>query len=275
LENEHDIQELIKRIKYPVIVKPCDGSGSKGISKVSEREELVEAFNYALDSSISRKVIVEDFIDGKEYGVESFIYNGDIHVLSVMGKHKTPAPNYAELGHTIPSGLPIDFENKIKCVVANAIDALGISFGAVNMDILVTSSGKVCIIDIGARMGGNLIGSHIIPFGTGFDYMGALIESAVNDLSSFKPENSPTMIATRLLALKPGKIKILPDFNRIGENYGVTILHHMRAGDVIRPYRTNLDGLGYVYALGDSLEDVEERAEKAKIEIDMTTVREV
>lgn len=67
--------------------------------------------------------------------------------------------------------------------------ALGVNHGSVNMDLLITNGGNVHIIDIGARMGGNLIGSHIVPIGTGIDYMGnILIRAAVSDPTCWKPE---------------------------------------------------------------------------------------
>lgn len=116
------------------------------------------------------------------------------------------------------------------------------------MDLLITKDGNVHIVDIGARMGGNLIGSHIIPTGTGIDYMGNMIRAAVGDETNWKPEWQPRPIATKLLALTPGKVKKLPDFDQISVRYDVQIEHHLHVGDTITPYRTNLDGCGYVVA---------------------------
>ena len=67
------------------------------------------------------------------------------------------------------------------------------------MDLLINSKGQVHIVDIGARMGGNLIGSHIIPTGTGIDYMGNMIKAAVGDETNWTPATSPQPVATKLL----------------------------------------------------------------------------
>ncbi len=207
------LEEISNKIHFPVIVKPCDGSGSKAVKRVDSIDDLKCACEEALKTSLTNKVLIEDFIEGKEYGVESFVYNGQVHVLGVMGKYMTNPPYYAELGHCMPSRL--DVEGKVKKVVTNAIKALSINFGAVNMDVIVTEDKRICIVDIGARMGGNLIGSHIIPLGTGIDYIENLIRASVGYPVDLRPKNTKTSVATRLLALTPGIVKKLPDFDRI------------------------------------------------------------
>ena len=81
--------------------------------------------------------MAEPFIVGREYGVESFVDNGKIYVLAVMQKDMTLPPYYAELGHAIPSGLSLSLENKVKGCVKNALIALGVNHGSVNMDLLI------------------------------------------------------------------------------------------------------------------------------------------
>lgn len=267
IDSETDVYELAEKLIYPVMVKPCDGSGSRGASRVDKKEEFPGACRYAAEGSITKRAEAETFIVGEEYGVESFVENGNVHILAVMKKTMTNPPYYAELGHSYPCGLPAAAEKKIRGCVKKAISALGVDFGSVNMDLLVTAKGDVHIVDIGARMGGNLIGSHIIPLATGIDYMGNMIKAAVGDEVDFK---SPFQraVATRLLALKPGTVSGLPDFKKIQNDYGVIIEHHLHIGDEITPYRTNLDGCGYVVSCGDERELCEEKAEEVRTLID-------
>ncbi len=257
-----DLNLIANSIKYPVMVKPSDGSGSKAAKRVDKSEQLYEACKEAIEASLIKKALIEDFILGKEYGVESFVFNGEVFILGIMNKEMTSPPDYAELGHMIPSGL--DIEDKIKDIVRNAIKVLGVDFGAVNMDILVTEENHVCIIDVGARMGGNLIGSHIISKATGYDYLGNLIKASVNDdidIPNCKVVNS---VATKILALQHGMIVGLPDFSNIMNTYNVDIFFNKGVGEVIREYHNNLDGCGYVLSVGKSLVEVENNAMKAK-----------
>lgn len=248
-----DLISLAEKLSFPVMVKPCDGSGSRGVSRVDDASRFADACRNAMTASITHRAEVETFITGREYGAESLVVNGEVHVLGIMRKWMTEPPYYAELGHAMPSGLDDEVERKVIGCVKKAIQALDINFGSVNMDLLVTEDNKVYIVDIGARMGGNLIGSHIIPYGTGIDYMGSMIKSAVGDMSDLTPVAEPLVAATRLLALNPGKVTKLPDFETIEKEYGVEIYHHLEVGQTIREYHTNLDGCGYIIAKADKI----------------------
>ena len=274
IDSVDDIADILPKIKFPVMMKPVDGSGSRGASKVEKTEDSVKAAVFAMNGSITHRAVAEPFIEGKEYGVESFVDNGVIHVLGVMQKDMTLPPYYAELGHAIPSGLTPELETKVKSCVYRAIFALGVNHGSVNMDLLITNEGNVHIVDVGARMGGNLIGSHIIPMGTGIDYMGNMIRAAVGDATNWKPEWQPKPVATKLLALTPGIIKKLPNFDQIAAEYNVQIEHHLHVGDTITPYRTNLDGCGYVVAHDIDVELSIALASEVRNIIDKLIVRE-
>ena len=272
----HSVEEADKiksEVTYPVMVKPCDGSGSRGASRVDSPNDFVVACEFAMDGSITHRAVAEPFVVGREYGVESFVDNGVIHVLAVMQKDMTNPPYYAELGHAIPSGLSEEMEIKVKACVRNALIALGVNHGSVNMDLLIGEKGDVHIVDVGARMGGNLIGSHIVPRGTGIDYMGNMIKAAVGDSTDFRPQYAKIPVATKLLALSPGIVKELPDFEEISVKNEVAIEHHLCVGDIINEYHTNLDGCGYVIATGIDAVDAIDKADKVKMIIDNSIIR--
>lgn len=256
-----DIASLCKMLSFPVMVKPCDGSGSRGASRVDDESQFADACLNAMAASITHRAEVETFIIGREYGAESLVVNGEVHVLSIMRKWMTEPPYYAELGHAIPTDLPYEVEERAKHCVASAIKALGINFGSVNMDMLITSEGKIHIIDIGARMGGNMIGSCIILYGTGIDYMANMIRNAVGDKVDLTPCEH-CAVATRLLAFGDGIVKQLPDFEKIEKEYDVEIYHHLEVGQAVREYHTNLDGCGYIIAKADNVVVAVQKAEK-------------
>lgn len=264
-----DISALSQLLKYPVMVKPCDGSGSRGASRVDCSNNLAEACEYAVSNSITHKAEIESFIFGHEYGAESLVVNGEVHVLAIMKKWMTEPPYYAELGHAIPCGLPNEIEERAKRIVAKAIDALGINHGSVNMDLLITDTGKIHIVDVGARMGGNLIGSHIIPYGTGIDYMGNMLKAAVGDELSWEMKDCAATVATRVLAFSGGKVEKSPDvvlesITKIVPNCDdikIEVLHHIAKGDYVNLYRTNLDGCGYIVARAKDFDSAVNSAE--------------
>ena len=214
-----------------------------------------------MSASITHRAEVETFIVGKEYGAETLVANGKINVLGIMRKWMTNPPYYAELGHAIPTDLPQEVEERAKKCVESAVKALGINFGSVNMDMLITAEGKIHIIDIGARMGGNMIGPCIIPYGTGVDYVANMIRNAVGDEIDLTPRQK-SAVATRLLAFGNGVVKQLPDFEGLEREYGVEIYHHLEVGQAVREYHTNLDGCGYIVAKASDVETAIGNAEK-------------
>lgn len=262
IDKDTDISSVSKKLKFPVMVKPCDGSGSRGANRVDSPDDFENACKIAMNFSITGRAEVETFIVGREYGAESLVVNGKAYVLSIMQKWMTKPPKYAELGHAIPTDLPEQIEEKAKKCVEKALEALGVNFGSVNMDMLITADGKVHIVDVGARMGGNMIGPCIIPYGTGIDYMANMIRNAVGDEVDLTP-NIHKAVATRLLAFSNDTIvKQLPNFKALEEEYGVEIYHHMSVGDVIHEYHTNLDGVGYIVAKNDDVITATSNAEK-------------
>lgn len=255
-----DLASLAEKISFPVMVKPCDGSGSRGASRVDSADSFAAACKFAMNASITHRATVETFIFGKEYGAESLVVNGEVHVLGIMRKWMTEPPYYAELGHAIPTDLPPETEMRARECVKRALEALGVNFGSVNMDMLITAEGKVHIIDIGARMGGNMIGPSIIPYGTGICYMENMIRNAVGDKVDLTPGDKKA-VATRLLAFKKGAVKHLPDFDALEKKYGVEIYHHLEIGMNVNEYHTNLDGCGYIIATADKIDAAIENAE--------------
>lgn len=262
VNRDTNIEVLAEKLTYPVMVKPCDGSGSRGASRVDDTYNLKKACEYAMEGSITGRAEIESFIVGEEYGAESLVVDGEIHVLSIMKKWMTTPPYYAELGHAIPCNLPIDIEIKAKECVKNAIVALGVNHGSVNMDMLITKDGSVHIVDIGARMGGNMIGPCVIPYGTGIDYVGNMLRVSVGDSPDWTV-NKHRAVVTKLLAFDGGVINHVPNFGEIEKRYGVEIYHHINLGDVVNEYHTNLDGCGYIVAKDDSVDLAERKAKDA------------
>lgn len=274
ITNINQIDNILNHIKLPVIVKPCDGSGSRGIKKISDKIDLKEACEDALACSLSKKVLIEQFIEGNEYGVESFVVDGDVNVLCIMNKTMTKDPVYAELGHCSKSGLPKEVEETIKIKVTNTIKALGITTGSVNMDLLVDDKFNIYIIDIGARMGGNLIGSHIVPLSTGIDYIGNMIKLALRENVNLERVVFDKVISTRLLTLTPGKVKNIECIKDIEDLENVEdLILNIKEGSIINEYRSNLDNCGYVVVSDSNYELAKKKALDLKEEIDKRVVK--
>ena len=178
---EGQIPEIINTFSFPVIVKPTDRSGSRGVEKVLKREDLQEAIERACKESFQKKAVIEEFVEGCEISVESISYQGKHHILQITDKVTTGSPFFVELEHHQPSSLPEDVKQRVRKIVLCALDALHIKYGASHAELKITEDGDIRVIEIGARMGGDFIGSDLVKLSTGYDFLKGVIDVAFGE----------------------------------------------------------------------------------------------
>lgn len=178
---DDDNHYQITGFNFPLIVKPTDRSGSRGVEKVLDPVQLEEAINRARNESFEHKAIIEEFVTGREISVESISYEGKHTILQITDKVTTGAPFFVELEHHQPSSLPEEIKLQIKEIVLHALDALHIKYGASHSELKITEDGDIRVIEIGARMGGDFIGSNLVRLSTGYDFLKGVIEVALGD----------------------------------------------------------------------------------------------
>ena len=123
---DDDDHYQITGFKFPLIVKPTDRSGSRGVEKVLDPVQLEEAIERARKESFEHKAIIEEFVTGREISVESISNEGKHYILQITDKVTTGAPFFVELEHHQPSSLPEDIKERVRGIVLKALDALHI-----------------------------------------------------------------------------------------------------------------------------------------------------
>ena len=164
---------------FPLIVKPTDRSGSRGVALVTAPEQLEAAAQAAAAVSFEGKAIIESFFDGREYSCESISQNGKHHFLAITQKFTTGAPHFIETGHIQPADLDADAQERIFAVLDRCLTALGVENGAGHSEFRINAQGEMCIMEIGARMGGDCIGSHLVQLSTGHDFLLYVLDTAL------------------------------------------------------------------------------------------------
>ena len=170
-----------KALQFPVIVKPTDRSGSLGISKVGRLEDLQAAVEVALNCSFKHEAIVEEFVEGREISVEFISYKGVHYPLQITDKVTTDAPHFVELEHHQPADFTKEQYARIYDLTKKALDALGVTNGASHSEYKITTDGRIYVMEIGARMGGDFIGSDSVHLSTGYDYLKGVIDVALGN----------------------------------------------------------------------------------------------
>lgn len=230
-----------ENMKFPVIVKPTDRSGSRGITKVENAQELEKAVQYATKDSFEKMAIIEEYIEGNEYSCECISYNGEHHFLAFTKKFTTEAPHFIETGHCEPADIKEEYKEEIKQNIFKALTALGIQNGASHTEFKVNEKGKFGIIEIGARMGGDCIGSDLVQISTGYDYVKMVIDVAVGKAPDFTKVTNPTKATIKFIFTEkdleemenfkkenPKKIYRISELDR--ENIGKTVDSSTRVG---------------------------------------------
>ena len=187
------------KLDYPVIVKPTDRSGSRGIYKVEKSDKLKNAIKSALEVGFEKKALIEEYIEGQEYSVEYISYKGIHYFLALTLKYTTGAPNFIETGHLEPA--PIDgkkLEN-VKKIIEHALDSLEIKNGASHSEIKIDDKGNIKIIEIGARMGGDCIGSDLVKNSTGYDFVKMVIQVACGEKPDFTKICKPISVEIKFI----------------------------------------------------------------------------
>lgn len=186
-------------LNYPVIVKPTDRSGSRGICKVTDVSMLAEAVRSAKEQSFDKQVLIEEFAQGQEYSVEFISYRGEHHFLAMTHKETTGAPYFIETGHQQPAPVDEDTLERVKRVVVHALDTLELENGASHSELKIAPDGTIRIIEIGGRMGGDCIGSDLVRYSTGYDFVKMVIQVACGEIPDFTQVCQPRPVAVKFI----------------------------------------------------------------------------
>ena len=185
IKNKSDLDD--QSLQYPLIVKPVDNGGSRGVTLAASKKEITEAYKRAKTFSKSGYVLVEQFIDGREFSVEYISFRGKHYFVSITDKVTTGAPYFVEIEHHQPALVSDTLKNSIKKITEHMLNALMIHSGASHTEIkLNKADGELYIIEMGARMGGGTITSDLVKLSTGYDFIRGALELSTGEFSEPK-----------------------------------------------------------------------------------------
>ena len=165
-----------------LIIKPSDRSGSLAINHLKNLDHFENAFNFAYNSSFSKTVVIEEFIGGDEYSAETVSINGVHSLISFTQKVTTGSPYFVETGHFQPVVFSNSITINISKIINNALDVLKITQGISHCEFKILNN-EIKIIEIGGRMGGDFIGSHLTPLSSGISMVDIAIDISLRQFS--------------------------------------------------------------------------------------------
>lgn len=258
-------------LSYPLMIKATDLQGSRGIYKVYTQDEARDALVKVFSLTHRSYCVVEEFIEGIEFGAQAFISNGKVkfvlpHGDEVFDTGHTKIP----IGHSMPLATgDSDFLSKVTLQVERAIEALGLDNCAVNVD-LIDCDGNIFVIELSGRSGANCL-AELTSIHLGFDYyklmllnsLGKEIDSIIEQLNS---KNRKTCISKMLYAPMAGTLKSL----EFPHSETIAIDFFVKPGDELRQISSSNDAIGQIIVGANSLEQCSQAIKEIESQISIT-----
>ena len=245
--------------EFPYIIKHVDSSASRGVKKVNDSTELTEAIDEAKEFSRSGQVLIEQFIGGKEYSVETLTQNGETTIANITEKLVIGEEYgyFVEDTHIEPARINRDEWQLIESEVKKALKLIKADNCPSHTEVKLWN-GKPYIIEMACRLGGDYITSDLVPLSTGIDMLANLVRLSLG--IPVKREKTINKVSC-VQFLNPDNYERCKQFVKSND------LHIIRSE--IRDYsnhriENSLDRLGFVILQADDYETIEEILEKIK-----------
>ncbi len=189
----------VGELLFPLVVKPSDRSGGRGLRRVENEAQLMRAIAEARDTSFERRAIVEEYIDGIPYSCECISYDGRHEILGYTRRYtRALVGKVCEYRHDAPAILPASAKAKMAILAPKILDILGLRFGASSVEFIL-KDGNIYIIEVTPTMYGDYIGTDLLPLSTGYDYLGMVIDIALGKEPSMVKSGNGKCVSVRFV----------------------------------------------------------------------------
>ena len=254
--------EEVEDFEYPVIIKPRDNSGSRGVKLCRSKEDLEASMSEAFEVSKLDTVLVEEFIEGPEYSIESLHYDGKGEVIQFTEKKTTEFPYNVELGHIQPANISEENQDKIREIVSFIGKALHFENCPSHTELKINERG-VFVIETSPRLGGDYITSTLTPLSTGVNLEDQLLHIALGDKIEVEPKQVQYS-GIRFFAFEEDRvIKHVPDGDFVkGWPHVVDFSFSLKAGDKVNRITSSLNRYGQLILQAGNRNAIEEAFDK-------------
>ena len=280
VDSDAQVRAFAMERGFPLVIKPVDSRGARGVQRLTGHEDLAHAFDLAARESPSRRAMVEQFLDGPQVSTESIMLDGAAHTPGFADRNyeflEKYAPNIIEDGCDLPTILETAQQQSVHEVVQQAALSMGIRNGIVKGDIVV-HKGKAYVIELAARLSGGLLCSDLIPLNTGVDFVKSAIRLALGE--PVRPADLVPRfqhcVCQRYLFPRAGRVVRIAGEEEVRSQPGIVFCQvRVRIGSVVGPMNCHPARVGMIIAVGESREQAVQRARTAVETIEIDTVAE-
>ena len=271
IHNSEEAQDLY----FPLICKPRDNSGSRGVKLCRDLTELDSCIKEALEVSKFDTVLVEEFIEGREFSIESLHYDGKSEVIQFTEKKTTEFPYNVELGHKQPANLTDDQRNQISDIISKIASCMHFENCPSHTELKINERG-IFVIETSPRLGGDYITSTLTPLSTGINLEDQLLHIALGEPVDTTTGRVDKASAVCFFSLSEGKVKAIDSrINEVSKWPNVHSFHlKLKAGDTVNKITSSLNRYGQFIVTSDSREEVDSLVEKYEHQINQLIIVE-
>lgn len=243
---------------FPVICKPRDNSGSRGVKLCRNLQELQECINEAFLYSKLDTILVEEFIAGQEFSIESLHYDGKSEVIQFTEKRTTKFPYNVELGHKQPANLTDDQRDTIREIVSKIGLSLNFENCPSHTELKINERG-IFVIETSPRLGGDYITSTLTPLSTGINIEDQLLHIALGEKVDSKSGRVEKASGVCFFSYPEGMVKaIAPEIIKVSS---LPHIHNfeikLKEGDQINQITSSINRYGQFIVDGKNRKDVD------------------
>lgn len=251
----------IDKYKFPIIVKPVDSSGSKGVTVVRQMDKVVEALEFAFSFSRSNRIIVEEFIEKAHpylIGGDIFVNDGQVVLWGLMNCHRDGRVNsLVPVGKSYPPELEDSDIQNVKTTLQELVEKLEFKNGAMNVELVVDADNRVWLIDIGPRNGGNMI-PDLLGYIFNVDVVEWTIQCAMGHVLNLdKVEGIPYYATYNLHSDRDGIFEGVTCSNEI-QSHIIKMCIYKKRNELVEYFDNASKAIGIVFVKFESKEEMEE-----------------
>ncbi|WP_350976651.1 ATP-grasp domain-containing protein [Shewanella sp. AC34-MNA-CIBAN-0136] len=267
--NKASLHACANMIGFPVVIKPVDSRGARGVQLIEQSSQLDMAWTLAHHESPTGRVMLEEYLDGPQFSTETLIDNSQCYTLGFADRNyewlERTKPFIIENGGDAPTASSVDVRSAVIVCVEQAALALGISSGVAKGDMVYTDTGPK-VIEIAGRLSGGYFSTTQIPLACGVNFVEKAIKLALGQSLSVE-EVTPTQqqaVAIRYLDLPEGKVKSVINHDVASTAPGVQLLNiFITPGSIIAPLSNHTQRSGFVITTATNKQEAIELAQTA------------
>ena len=255
------LEQELAGLQFPLIFKAVDTSGSRGIVKAENSSKFAEAYRRVRENTRKDYFIVEEFLEGEEFGAQSFVSQGKIQFILPHGDYVFQGDTGVPIGHWAPYELEQSVIEDAKEQLQKAVIAMGLDNCALNADFIL-SGGKPYVLEIGGRAGATCL-AELVSLYYGYNYYEKIIQAALGLSVDFASQEANPNVGMLLRSEKTGSIRKIVNKNDREDKQIVEIQFDYQAGDQVQAFRVGPHRIGHVVVKADTLEEARAKMKEA------------